>query len=81
MGSPPMSWTHTLQISTAQPLHYLKKLIPAKPSNKPVCYDCHGIHDIKRTSDPQHGIQIKENLLSNARTVILMQRQISPMPG
>ncbi|MFC2065031.1 hypothetical protein ACFLXB_08045 [Chloroflexota bacterium] len=40
-----------------------EKTDPSQPSNKPVCYDCHGIHDIKRTSDPQHGIQIKENLL------------------
>jgi predicted CXXCH cytochrome family protein len=32
-------------------------------SNKPVCYDCHGVHDIKRTDDPVYGIAMKENLL------------------
>jgi nitrate/TMAO reductase-like tetraheme cytochrome c subunit len=37
-------------------------------SNKPVCYDCHGIHDIKRTDDPVYGIAMKENLLTRCRT-------------
>ena len=32
-------------------------------TNKPVCYDCHGIHDIARTDDPQKGLQIRQNLL------------------
>jgi len=32
-------------------------------TNKPVCFDCHGIHDIKSPDDPEHGIAIKENLL------------------
>jgi hypothetical protein len=34
-----------------------------RPSNKPVCYDCHGVHDIKRTDDPVYGIAMKDNLL------------------
>lgn len=34
-----------------------------KPSNKPVCYDCHGVHDIKRVDDPDYGIAMKKNLL------------------
>jgi len=34
-----------------------------KPSNKPVCFDCHGVHDIKRVDDPQYGIAMKKNLL------------------
>ncbi|HCC78803.1 MAG: hypothetical protein A2X25_08615 [Chloroflexi bacterium GWB2_49_20] len=34
-----------------------------QPSNKPVCYDCHGVHDIKRADDPDYGIAMKENLL------------------
>jgi hypothetical protein len=36
---------------------------PDAETNKPVCYDCHGIHDIKRTDDPEKGLQIKENIL------------------
>lgn len=36
---------------------------PEMPINVPVCYDCHGIHDIASASDPEKGIQIKENML------------------
>lgn len=36
---------------------------PGQPTNKPVCYDCHGIHDIQRTDDPVKGLHIKQNLL------------------
>lgn len=36
---------------------------PDEQVNMPVCYDCHGVHDIARTDDPQKGIQVKENLL------------------
>jgi len=36
---------------------------PDLPSNKPVCFDCHGIHDIKKTNDPVYGVTMKENLL------------------
>ena len=36
---------------------------PDQETNKPVCYDCHGIHDIKNVNDPQSGIAIKANLL------------------
>jgi predicted CXXCH cytochrome family protein len=31
--------------------------------NKPVCFDCHGVHDIKKANDPVYGISMKENLL------------------
>jgi len=44
-----------------------EKTDPDQPSNKPVCYDCHGIHNIKKPSDPQYGIQIKENLLAKCQ--------------
>jgi hypothetical protein len=40
-----------------------RKLTPDARTNTPVCYDCHGIHDIKRVDDPQVGINLKENLL------------------
>jgi hypothetical protein len=40
-----------------------RKLTPDARTNTPVCYDCHGIHDIKRIDDPEVGIHLKENLL------------------
>jgi hypothetical protein len=36
---------------------------PDQDTNKPVCFDCHGVHDIKRVDDPAGGIAIKENML------------------
>ena len=36
---------------------------PDQPTNKPVCTDCHGIHDIIRPDDPNAGIRFKKNLL------------------
>ena len=36
---------------------------PGQPTNKPVCTDCHGVHDISRPSDPETGIGMQENLL------------------
>jgi len=36
---------------------------PDQPTNKPVCTDCHGIHDIMKPDDPQAGIHFKNNLL------------------
>ena len=35
---------------------------PDQPTNKAVCYDCHGIHDIKAVTDPDATV-VKENLL------------------
>lgn len=40
-----------------------EKQSPDAETNKPVCYDCHGIHDIKRVDDPVAGLHIAENLL------------------
>jgi hypothetical protein len=40
-----------------------QKQSPDSPTNKPVCYDCHGIHDISRVDDPQTGIEMQQNLL------------------
>jgi hypothetical protein len=45
-----------------------EKQSPDAETNKPVCYDCHGVHDIKRVDDPQHGLQIKENLLTRCQS-------------
>jgi hypothetical protein len=40
-----------------------EKITPDQVTNKPVCFDCHGVHDIKRVDDPVYGLQMKENLL------------------
>ena len=40
-----------------------EKLSPDAETNKPVCYDCHGVHDILPVNDPQKGISVRENLL------------------
>jgi predicted CXXCH cytochrome family protein len=40
---------------------------PDQQTNKPVCYDCHGVHDIPRTSDAQKGMRTKANLLQTCR--------------
>jgi hypothetical protein len=40
---------------------------PDQPTNKPVCTDCHGIHDIPRVDDPGAGIAHKNNLLSKCQ--------------
>jgi predicted CXXCH cytochrome family protein len=40
-----------------------QKTYPDQPTNKPVCTDCHGVHDIMRPDDPNAGIALKKNLL------------------
>ena len=40
---------------------------PDAETNKPVCYDCHGIHDIKRADDPEKGLHVQENLLTTCQ--------------
>jgi predicted CXXCH cytochrome family protein len=39
------------------------KSFPDQPTNKPVCTDCHGVHDIVRADDPNKGLETRENLL------------------
>ncbi len=39
-----------------------EKQHPDQPTNKAVCTDCHGVHDIKQVSD-QNATVVKENLL------------------
>jgi len=36
---------------------------PDQVTNKPVCYDCHGVHNIARVDDPKNGLEVKANLL------------------
>jgi predicted CXXCH cytochrome family protein len=40
-----------------------EQVSPDTPTNKPVCTDCHGVHDISLVDNPATGIAIKENLL------------------
>lgn len=40
-------------------------LDPTAETNKAVCYDCHGVHDIRRPEDPHSGI--KANLLATCQ--------------
>ncbi|WP_075073209.1 cytochrome c3 family protein [Longilinea arvoryzae] len=40
-----------------------EKLDPDQQTNMPVCFDCHGVHNIQRVDDPTKGLEIKENLL------------------
>ena len=44
-----------------------EKQSPDAETNKPVCFDCHGVHDIKRTDDPEKGLQVRENLLGKCQ--------------
>ncbi len=44
-----------------------EKTSPDAETNKPVCYDCHGIHDIARADDPQKGLLVRENLLARCQ--------------
>jgi len=40
-----------------------QKQSPDAQTNKPVCYDCHSVHDISRVDDPKTGIDMQQNLL------------------
>lgn len=44
-----------------------QKVTPDSATNKAVCYDCHGIHDIRRVDDPEKGLQVRENLLARCQ--------------
>jgi len=41
---------------------------PDQATNKPVCFDCHGVHDIKSSKDPTSSVSTGENLLKTCRT-------------
>lgn len=40
---------------------------PDQATNKPVCYDCHGVHNIKSTKDPASTVATQENLLKTCQ--------------
>jgi predicted CXXCH cytochrome family protein len=44
-----------------------EKQSPDAPTNKAVCYDCHGVHDIAKGDDPQNGLLIRQNLLKRCQ--------------
>lgn len=44
-----------------------EKLSPDAPTNKAVCYDCHGVHDIRSMADPASIAASKENLLATCQ--------------
>jgi predicted CXXCH cytochrome family protein len=44
-----------------------QKQSPDQVTNKPVCFDCHGVHNISRPDDPQKGLRVKENLLATCQ--------------
>ncbi len=39
-----------------------EKISPDQETNKPVCIDCHGVHDMRKVNDPESRV-LKENLL------------------
>jgi hypothetical protein len=44
-----------------------QQLAPDQETNKPVCIDCHGVHDIRRPEHPASTVNKKENLLATCR--------------
>ena len=44
-----------------------EQVSPNTPTNKPVCTDCHGVHDISNVNNPVTGIAIKQNLLARCQ--------------
>jgi hypothetical protein len=44
-----------------------EKTSPDQPTNKPVCFDCHGVHSIKKVDDPVYGLEMKTNLLTTCQ--------------
>lgn len=43
-----------------------EELAPDQETNKPVCIDCHGVHDMRWVDDPESAV-IKENLLTTCQ--------------
>ena len=50
-----------------QTVALFEKESPDAEVNKPVCYDCHGVHDISRVDDPHTGLQMQQNLLDRCQ--------------
>ena len=43
-----------------------EKIAPQQETNKPVCIDCHGVHDMRMVDDPESTV-LKENLLATCQ--------------
>lgn len=43
-----------------------EKIAPEQDTNKPVCIDCHGVHDMRKVNDPESRV-MKENLLTTCQ--------------
>ena len=43
-----------------------EKIAPDQDTNKPVCIDCHGVHDMKQVNDPESRV-MKNNLLTTCQ--------------
>ncbi len=43
-----------------------EKQSPDAPTNKAVCYDCHGVHDIRQTDDPKSTV-FRDNLVKTCQ--------------
>ena len=41
-----------------------EKQSPDQQTNKPVCFDCHGVHNISKVDDPKKGLEVKQNMLA-----------------
>jgi hypothetical protein len=46
-----------------------QKLTPDQKTDKPVCIDCHGVHDMRQVDDPESTV-IKENALTTCKNAI-----------
>lgn len=44
-----------------------EKTDPDQTLNMPVCIDCHGVHNILSTKDPEGGLQVKQNVLMSCQ--------------
>jgi len=59
--------THVLETYVADfhgtTVKLFEEQFPDQPTNKPVCTDCHGIHDIAKVDNPNTGVALRENLL------------------
>jgi hypothetical protein len=45
-----------------------QKQHPDQQTNKPVCFDCHGVHDIRAVDDPEKGLHVRQNMLTACKS-------------
>jgi len=54
-------------ISHGTTVTLFEKQSPDQQTNKPVCFDCHGVHNIARVDDPKRGLEVKANMLATCK--------------